>query len=247
MSRLTQSREWKEMNEKLAKLQEQVSLLVSSAASAVPSMQQLAPPSPESMTLREHTRRPPDLRRLRAQRPARPPQYMGPTSSSFSFGVAKHSLQEMGIQDGADSSGSATPLGSPSSPTRGLVARDPLCSIPRSEAIRLIETYEEECGTIYPFLDTNLILKTVREFYDSANMYQSSSYLPHYNDENMFAGGLLDVAKLAIAIALVIEAGGPTVRSTELLESVESGFDGRFCGLSVDVLGMQALTLMVCL
>jgi hypothetical protein len=242
------------MNEKISKLQEQIGLLVSNTASQ--SIQQAALPSPISTTLPERTNRRPRLERRelprsarvhRTPRTARHPQYVGHTSFAFGFGVAKRSLQGMGIQAGADlaDSHTTTPARSPSPTDQIYFARDPLCSIPRNEAIRLVETYEEECGTIYPFLDNKLILRTAGDFYNGASVGRESLFVPGCNDENMSSGGILDIAKLVIAVALVIEASGPTVLSTELLESVEAGFDDRFRGLSVDVLGIQALTLMV--
>lgn len=126
------------------------------------------------------------------------------------------------------------------------VAKDPLSRIPQIEAIRLIEKFEEECASIYPFLDCRLVLNTTREAYGSSEVGKSPSNRPGGRDQNMFSGGPLDIVKLVIAIALVIEAAGPTNMSTELLESVESGYDGRFCGSSIDLTAIQVLTLMVC-
>jgi hypothetical protein len=51
---------------------------------------------------------------------------------------------------------------------------------------------------------------------------------------------------LVIAIALVIEGRGRSALSAKLLGNVESGFDGRLCGPSVDMLEIPAWTLLVC-
>ncbi|KAH6683867.1 fungal-specific transcription factor domain-containing protein [Halenospora varia] len=247
--------EWKKMNEKILKLQEQISFLVSNAASGVPSMHQLAPANPDSTILRDYSRPPSEsgngeLPRsaytCKTPRPKRHSQYMGPTSSSFTFGVAKSSLQGMGIQAGDDPPSGYSTANSRGLPTPNRVspASDPLYTIPQNEALRLIATYEEESGSIYPFLNNELVLKATQEVYNTASLGRKSSILLGSKDENVFSGGMLDIVKLVIAIALVIEAGGPTVLSTELLESVESGFEGRFCGLSLDISGIQALTLM---
>lgn len=244
------------MSEKVAKLQDQIDLLLTNAANCTPPTQQSAPPTPISTAVLEQPTlatgsNQKDLlmsaHEHQSPRPARHPQYMGPTSSSFSFGVAKRSLQGMGIQTGADASTSyaSTPTRRSSTSNYLSMARDPLYTISRNEAFRLIESYEEECGTIYAFLDIKLMLKTAREFYDCVSIDREPSYLQGDNDENIFSGGILDLVKLSIAVALVIKASGPTVLSTGLLESVEAGFKGRFCGLSVDILGMQVLTLMV--
>jgi hypothetical protein len=241
------------MNEKITQLQEQISLLMSNAASGVSSMQPLTLPSPVSTVLPGEPKDQSDWNQRELDRNSsvrqpprrsRHPQYMGHTSSSYTFEVAKNSLEGVGIQAGTNSSSnhSSTQVRTPSTPNQIPYARDLLYKIPPNEAIQLIEKYEEESGTIYPFLDVKLVLRTAREFY---SMNRGPSLLTDCNEENAFSGGILDIVKLTIAVALVIEAGGATALSTELLESVESGFRGRFCGLSVEILEIQVLTLMV--
>ncbi|KAK4957764.1 hypothetical protein LTR66_013252 [Elasticomyces elasticus] len=175
---------------------------------------------------------------------------MGPTSSAFTFGVAKSSLRRMGIQsdpdpvDNGPGSYLTTPTRTPAPSHDVLHTWDPLHTIPRAEAIRLIETYEEESGSIYPFLDIELLTKSAHCFYDGTNDVRESLSARGSRLENTLSGGVNDILKLVIAIALIIEGRGPTSLSTKLLDSVESGFDGRPCGPSVDMLEIQAWTLM---
>lgn len=248
------------MNEKISKLQEQINLLVSNAGSAVSLAQQQTPAAPISTPLPEQTNRSPTSSRSadrsdsnirRRSRAAPHPQYMGPTSSAYSFGVASSSLQEMGIQPGtnlvvgATTTYATTPARTPP-PSRDLLyTQDPLLWLPQNEAIRLVETYEEESGTVYPFIDIKLVLSAAQQFYSSAAPTRSSSAVRDSGEENMLSGGMLDILKLVVAIALVFEGHGPTTLSLKLLDSVESGFKGRLCGPSVDVLEIQAWTLMV--
>jgi hypothetical protein len=84
------------------------------------------------------------------------PRFQGPTSSAFSFDVAKSTLQNMGYPglveggDGAINTADDTPMGSP--PLRPISlreptsksTRDPLWSLTKDEAVRLCRVYEEE-------------------------------------------------------------------------------------------------------
>jgi hypothetical protein len=245
------------MNQKIAMLQEQISLLVSNTASGVPATQQPAPVTPVSTSLPEHTsfaqssnqEEPPrDPYARRDPKAPRHQQYMGPTSSAFSFGVARSSLQRMGIQPETDlvDDGPGSYLTTPARTPAPSNDWDPLLTITRTEAVRLIETYEEESGSIYSFLDIKLVSKSAHDFYNTADTLRESSIPRRSGYENTLSGGILDILKLVIAIALVIEGRGRSALSAKLLGNVESGFDGRLCGPSVDMLEIQAWTLMVC-
>jgi hypothetical protein len=251
------------MNEKISNLQEQISLLVANAAAGVPlGQQQQAPTTPVLASLPEETNLSPssnrrehhsDLHARRRSRAARHPQYLGPTSSAFSLGIARNSLQDLGIQPGIDvvdnamRSYSTTPARSPMPSSDLLCAGDPLFCISQSEAIRLVETYKEESGSVYPFINIKSVVDAAQKFYGSAIRAQRTPAVRGAGEENMLSGGILDILKLVIAIALVVEGHGPTAMSQRLLDSVESGFDARLCGPSVDILEIQAWTLMVCI
>lgn len=187
----------------------------------------------------------------RPRRRTKHPQYMGPTSSAYSFGVARTSLQDMGINTGTNSddagirSYSTTPARSPIPSRDSHFPREPLLSITRNEAIRLVEIYEEEFGIVYPFIDIKSVLSAVEQFYTTAKSTRAAEAARRPGDENMLSGGVVDILKLVIAIASVSEGHGPTNLSVRLLDNVESGFEGRLCGPSVDILEIQAWTLMV--
>lgn len=267
----------KTLSEKLSKLQEQLDLLVSGAAAGISLGQQQHQQHQQEQQEQVHNRDPvtpvsapmpgekntsTSPNRLdthddsRAYRRARTratkhPQYMGPTSSAYSFGLARTSLQDMGIQTGVplDDNGvtsySTTPARSPIPSRDPVFPREPLLSITQNEAIRLITIYEEECGTVYPFIDIQLLQSVADKFYRSGISARSPSLAHRLGDENMLSGGIVDILRLVIAIASVFECHGPTSLSARLLNSVESGFEGRLCGPSVDILEIQAWTLMV--
>lgn len=241
-------------------LQEQISLLVSNAAVGLPSQQQASLATPVSASIPDQMTHSPSPSRDRPSefyarhrsRAARHPQYVGPTSSAFGFGVAQSSLQEMGIHPATDltdntlASLSTTPARSPVPWSGLLLTQDALLCISQNQALRLIEIYEEECNSIYPFIDTDLLVEAARNFYKTKHPAHSTSTVRGSVSENMLSGGILDILRLVVAIALVFENYGPTPLSLKLLDTVEHGFDGRLCGHCVDILEIQAWTLMVC-
>lgn len=186
-------------------------------------------------------------------RAAKHVQYQGPTSVAYNLGVATASLQDMGIHTRAiqddmnNTSYSTTPARSSPSSNEMTFLRDPLLSITLNQATHLVRIYEEESGTVYQFIDIDLVMRTAEQFYGRSIMSNGgNSVVSDSHDTNMLSGGVVDILKLVIAIALVIQGHGPTALSSALLDNVETGFKGRLCGPSVDILEIQAWTLMVC-
>lgn len=208
------------MNEKLEGLQEQINLLISNAAATAQPAQQITPATPVSTSLSE---------------PSHPPLRVAQNEHSRSWYFPPH-------LEGSDVATSVRSMQAVDDFRR---IRDPLCAIPRNEAFRLIAVYDEECGSIYPFLDNELILKAAHDFYNTAESGEVPPFHRTTTSENVLSGGVLDILKLAIATAVVIENSGPTNLSAQLLDSVESGFEGRVCGAQVDILEIQAWTAMV--
>ncbi|KAJ5144062.1 uncharacterized protein N7515_002849 [Penicillium bovifimosum] len=107
---------------------------------------------------------------------ARPPRFHGPTSSAFNFDVAKSSLQNMGITPAEDgisddmTTAHITPTGSPA-PNMGQLlpnihpTKDPIWTIRREEALRLLKVYEEEIGIMYPLVDIGRITNQANLLY----------------------------------------------------------------------------------
>lgn len=217
---LTGPSEWKQINEKLEGLQEQIDLLVSNAAATAQPAQQIAPATPASTLLTE-----PSHHSVRAV----------PNRSSRRWYLPSHS----------ESSDVASSIQSAQAIKDFRRIRDPLCAIPQNEAFRLIAVYDEECGSIYPFLDHKLILKTAHDFYNAAESCRVPSLHRTTACENKFPDGNLGILKLVVATAVVIENSGPTNLSAQLLDSVESGFERRVCDAQVDILQIQTWTAMV--
>jgi hypothetical protein len=158
------SEEFKQMNAHLSSLQEQVDNLYASLnalrngdmsghGSAVMSHRSLGSGSPGVMY-----KAPPKHQRFR-----------GPTSSAFSFDVAKNTLHNMGYPGLADSTADGvnaqdeTPLPSPPLNRAVLPAhpyKDPLMSMSKDEAVRLCIVYEDEMvyDSSKPRMESSLIL-----------------------------------------------------------------------------------------
>src|SRR5690348_16497309 len=97
------------------------------------------------------------------------------------------------------------------STSRGI--ENPLCTIPRNEALQLLEFYDEEYGSIYPFIDKTVLYRAAQYFYDCVDMASPSSTKTYHKDENTLSDGIWDILKLAIAIAAAIKSHGPNALS----------------------------------
>lgn len=182
---------------------------------------------------------------------ARLPGFLGPTSSSFLLRMATDSLASAGIHTPV-----CTRLEVEPHPTLTKVKyqgtssvncgiENPLRTIPRHEALRLLGVYDEEYGSIYPFIDKKVLYHAAQCFYDYVDMASPSSTKTYQKDENTLSDGIWDILKLVIAIAAAIESHGSNAFSARLLKSVESGFNIRVLGEKVELLEIQAWTAMV--
>lgn len=166
--------------------------------------------------------------------------FQGPTTSAFSFDLAKSSLQQRGIVgvvdgDDEDADGDLTqepsPMPSPPSPTRDSV--DPLWTIGKSEALRLCRVYEEEMGIMYPVLEVEELLGQVNVL---------------YGDGGLEGGGLeeedVHVLRIVLACALAAEASGGSELAVRLFESVRVVADDCVWG-APDINRIIFLTLVV--
>ncbi|GFG21235.1 uncharacterized transcriptional regulatory protein C530.05 [Aspergillus udagawae] len=159
-------------------------------------------------------------RAFRRPSSARELTFQGPTTSAFSFDLAKSSLQRRGIVDGdgdgdevgeEGDDGDVTPPGDAS--PLGML-KDPLWTISKAEAIRLCRVYEEEMGIMYPVLELEELLRQVE------GLYGPSPRLP-------LRSGDYDVhiLRLVFACALTAEASGRSALAMRLFESVRDVAD----------------------
>ncbi|KAI9839870.1 MAG: hypothetical protein M1819_000062 [Sarea resinae] len=254
------SEEFKQMNAQLVALQDQVDTLFSNLSSmrnshdsgiSTTDSPYHQPPSGTLSIAQSsvHNHSPPPQRRGRNL--PKPPRFQGPTSSAFSFDVAKTSLQTMGItgaEEGVDegvATQDGTPSGSP--PVSAVLAhpsKDPLWVIPKEEAIRLCRVYEEEMGLMYPVLDIEKLVRHASLLYTfieaAARTGLAQLSLPgadglHDDDTNLL--------KVVVATALVTEGGGQSELGAKLYESVREPAETTLWG-SVDMKGLSLLTVI---
>ncbi|EAW14948.1 putative C6 transcription factor [Aspergillus clavatus NRRL 1] len=185
----------------------------------------------------------PPARPFRRLSTAKDLPFQGPTTSAFSFDLAKSSLQQRGIvgrtepdSETRELSPSPSPPGSPS-PSPALdgpdvqARGDPLWTIGKSEALRLCRVYEEEMGIMYPVLELGQLLAQVEALYGSmercswprARRGPSGSGLDGTDD--------VHILRLVFACALTAEASGRSELAMRLFESVRDVADNCVWGV----------------
>ncbi|KAK2753937.1 hypothetical protein FQN54_007296 [Arachnomyces sp. PD_36] len=166
------------------------------------------------------------------------PRFRGPTSSAFSFDVAKSSLQTMGITQPEDpvqedfATRDATPIGSPlprgPPPMPVHPTKDPLWNITRDDAIRLCRVYEEEVGLMYPLLDIEKIISQVNllfTFLEAATRTGLTKRAMPGPDS--VSDDETNILKMILAVALLIEGSGRSDLGNRLFETVRPTMEMR--------------------
>lgn len=195
-----------------------------------------------------------------AQPPARAlpkhPEFRGPTSAVFNLGVAKSSLQHMGItqdedgeaglttQDGTPT-GTPPPMIQPDLPKSLHADKDAIWSLSKDEAVRLIHVWQDEMGIMYPVVDIDRLIRHATllfTFMEAARrsglMESSMPGADAIHDEQT------NNLKLIVAIALTLEGSGKSDLGRRLWDCVKTPIET--IGFSPpDVRGLQMLVLAV--
>ncbi|KAF7591657.1 hypothetical protein BBP40_001233 [Aspergillus hancockii] len=183
-------------------------------------------------------------------RSARDRRWVG--MNTFSFDLAKSSLQRRGIverndagEDG-DLTQEPSPIPSPPSPTQILGARqgDPLWTIRKDEAHRLCEVYEEEMGIMYPVLDLQRLLHQVEVLYSrmDAGEWPQAATKSQGGEEDLDSYDV-HILRLVLACALTCEASGSSDLAMKLFENVQGVADSCVWG-PPNIKGIIFLTLV---
>jgi len=192
------------------------------------------------------------------------PSFRGPTSTDFSFGVAKSSLQTMGIHpqaehvmDGNGDAGTGSgQLSAPASPDLGGLHsqpqqlhedKDPIWSISKEEAQRLCRVYEDEMGLMYPILDIEKIIVYTENLYN---------FMDAMRRQGLFRGNMpgpdkiddddANILKMVIACALMTEGSGRSEMGQRIFENVQPASDNLMSG-NVGLKGIRLLAMRVSL
>lgn len=173
------------------------------------------------------------------------PQFVGPTRPSYGLVIAERSLARMGIPASPSHSASGAP--SPE-PTASNEATDvefwAECSA--EEMARLLSVFEEEVESVYPFIDildlalrSEQILQVIRD----PGLLELND-LPHDIHRPALAATDVEMAKLAVATGIAIEAHGKNDLCTAISESVVT-HTSRISRAEVDLKGIQLLLMLV--
>ncbi|CRL22453.1 Fungal transcriptional regulatory protein, N-terminal [Penicillium camemberti] len=176
------------------------------------------------------------------------PTYVGPTSAEFGLTQAQRSLSHQAgdspaIDDCAeDLDLSTAPSLAPSERGENAPLRHPLRSLGADETLRLVQVYEDTVGVMYPCVDLDGVRAYVLEFYRS---HDSSSVLTQRaSDQDWFSARDVQVLKILLAIALLVESHGRSERAAQLADSVEDRFASRMKIAEVDMKEILILTLL---
>ncbi|KIW41949.1 uncharacterized protein PV06_05543 [Exophiala oligosperma] len=230
------SQEMDELRAQLSILQQQVSLLVSreplptngSTTEALPISALLSPPP--SLLPASHFQG--------NQSPMYPESLESDgTKTSASFeSAATTSLPA------ASAMGNAWGESAPPSASRAVTCH-PLLSLSQAEAMRLIDTYDDECGSVYPFIDIESLRHFAARFYHSVSASnQAANWRPYKLDQSL--SRLFSNLEMVLAIALVIGSRGSNALGSALMDELESEIDHRPSGVAADIPLMEILTLM---
>ncbi|PNS18997.1 hypothetical protein CAC42_6092 [Sphaceloma murrayae] len=246
--------DWRQMTAHISSLQEQVDALYANVSSLRNELAQSNPPldpSLQSGSYMTASASPapmlsPNHAHTKSQTGTRPPTFRGPTSSAFSFDVAKSSLHTMGIAseqpNGEDQTENATPVGSPRQndgdlPIPPMVstarpqAKDPIWSVSREEAMRLLRVYEDQMHEMYPVLSvahlrahTNTLYKFIDAFFRASMMRLDLPGADAIQDEDT------NLLKLVLATSLMVEGKGESELGARLFECVQPQIDSLLLG-----------------
>lgn len=186
--------------------------------------------------------------------------FRGPTSADFNFGVAKSSLNQMGItssqndaaREGSGGAGTGTrepsPTGTP--PSQQWVQtwnpdKDPLWTVPQDEALRLCRVYEDEMGLMYPVLNIEDVIDYAQRLY----RFMEAAHRTGLMQQGMPGPDALDdentsILKLVLATALTVEAAGRSDLGKKIFERVQPAVDKCLLG-NVGIKGIQMLVMAV--
>ncbi|KAI7482125.1 fungal transcriptional regulatory protein [Hortaea werneckii] len=202
----------------------------------------------------------PSTQRPKSQSQSQQPSFRGPTSDEFNFGVAKSSLQTMGITSGPEDGGSGTagfttgdPSPAQSPPPRDRnsaqyslsthAQKDPIWSVSQEEAIRLCHVYEDEMGMMYPILDSNKMIAYAQKLY----RFMEAAHRSGLMQQGMPGPDAIDdedanILKMVLATAMTVESQGRSDLGRRLFECVQPAIDNSLHG-NVDLKGVKLLVL----
>ncbi|KAL8908969.1 MAG: hypothetical protein Q9171_005227 [Xanthocarpia ochracea] len=180
-------------------------------------------------------------------------RFQGPTSSAFNIDVAKSSLQTMGLTDPSliegqaqDYEDSASPrqrhASNPLAPSQ--YVKDPLWSIGKDEAIRLCRVYDEEIAIMYPILDMDQIIEKAGKLFTFTEAATKTGLIDRSRPgADSMHGPDIDILKMIVATALILEGGGQSDLGSALFDTVKDSCESKLWE-TPDIGGLRLLVIM---
>lgn len=185
------------------------------------------------------------------------PTYVGPTSAEFGLGrqsrptTSHHDTPIDNIDENDEDLDSSTAGLSPA-PTAderecAIPGGDPLRGLGLEEILRLVQVYEDTVGIMYPCVDLASVRTYVVEFHHTYHpaIDRTSGPTPAPSDQDWFHARDIQVLKILLATALLVESHGRSERAAQLADSVEDRFASRLKIAEVDMKETLILTLLV--
>jgi len=184
------------------------------------------------------------------------PQFQGPTSSTFSLDVAKSSLQTMGITEPEISEEAGASDIDPAlntnvqhqAPMAAMVTqpqKDPLWQLSKDDAIRLCKIYDEEMGIMYPMLDMEKTLNHADMLFSFVESARRTSLINlDMPGADRLQGNDIDILKMVLATALIVEGCGESPLGRDLYESCREAIECRL-SVPVEIKGLILLVIVV--
>jgi len=204
------------------------------------------------------------------KQPSNQPRFQGPTSPAFSLGLARSSLQSMGIT-GTDDAGDdlrdaivaeitrkpqdsqgyqrqpqqpgPQPQSQAQQSSGHVQSLDPLWLLNKEEMLRLCAVYEDEIGVMNPLFDIHEVRSHATLLY-SLNDAATRVIPPGTQVGDEIHDESTDLLRLILAIALVAEGTGQSELGQRLFDSVNQGRNFRMVHSPV-LKDVQLVVLMV--
>ncbi|KAM0723039.1 hypothetical protein Q7P37_001238 [Cladosporium fusiforme] len=191
------------------------------------------------------------------------PTYRGPTSVDFSFGVAKNSLQTMGITpqsmdengvgDGEPARESS--IVSPGQAERNMQViqdiheeKDPIYSVSKEEALRFCRMYGEEINMMYPVLDIEKVIAYTERLFRFIEAIRRSGFMQQgFPGADAIDDDDTIVLKMIIACASTMEGSGSSELGLKMFSSpgvqaaIKNALEERVSIKSIRLLAMTAM------
>ncbi|KAH8649108.1 fungal-specific transcription factor domain-containing protein [Xylariales sp. PMI_506] len=258
------SDEYKQLNNHVGRLQEQVETLFSNLSALRSETLRLAPihdrvlplPSAGSAGTPSSSASVSAINRADLGHVRPSPGFRGFTSTNFSLDIAKNTLHKMGYtnlgQDSADDNvGAQDDAPSPSPMLAPLQVEshskplpDPLWEFDKDEMVRLCQVYEEEVGIMYPVVRVETVVNHAKLLASWMETAKKNSLVPSAAQDNYISDHKSLQLKLVMCNALVVEEHGDSDRAIRLFESVRPILDRMLMSDPSDVANLPLIALL---